>query len=62
MRGTGRSSSASAAAEPRLEQARRFLLGIGPHLADAGNGAGDLDGARDLGLEIAALPPGAPGW
>ena len=44
MRGTGRSSSDKPAAEPRLEQARGLLLRIGAHVADAGDGAGDLDG------------------
>ena len=39
--------------EPGLEQTGGFLLGIGPHLGDAVEGAGDIDGGLDRGIEIA---------
>ena len=51
-----------AGTEPWLEQARRFLRGIGPHLADAGKFARDLDGALDLALEILPGLRAEPGW
>ena len=56
IRGTGRSSSESPLPSHGSSRPRGLRLRIGPHLADAGDGAGDLDGARHLGVEIAALP------
>ena len=52
-RGTGSSSSASPA-QPRLQQSRRFLLGVGPHIGHAGRRARDGRGLGDIGLDVAA--------
>ncbi len=54
MRGTGRSSSVEAGAEPWLEQPRGFGRRIGPHLGDPRRRARDLDRLGDLRLEVAA--------